>query len=227
MNRPIFTMLSIAFSLSLQLGARQLTQAVWVYPQAGSDPVADAGARRTMIDNTAASDVTDLYVSVYQSTVNSAGRLMYPDASMADLIQQAHRKHIKIWAAYGAPDWPSLGCAVNSFPMRRMAEVNGCNGDTAGTALAANLETAVGEPPNRSTSAARRHDTESSCHLPGECRAVEQAALVAGDKLKHVLRMARHPLGSAPGQLGESHGNTSAGAAHSAASLSTAIRIRT
>ncbi len=127
MNRPIFTMLSIAFSLSLQLGARQLTQAVWVYPQAGSDPVADATARRTMIDNTAASDVTDLYVSVYQSTVNSAGRRMYPDASIADLIQQAHRKHIKIWAAYGAPDWPSLGCAANSFPMQRMAEVKAYN----------------------------------------------------------------------------------------------------
>lgn len=128
MNRPIFTMLSIAFSLSIQLGARQLTQAVWVYPQpSGLDPVADAPARRTMIENTAASDVTDLYVSVYQSTMNSAGRLMYPDASMADLIQQAHRKHIKIWAAYGAPDWPSLGCAANSFPMQRMADVNAYN----------------------------------------------------------------------------------------------------
>ncbi len=120
-------MLSIVFSLSLQLGARQLTHAVWVYPQTGSDPVADAAAQRTMIENTAASDVTDLYVSVYQSTANAAGRLMYQDAALADLIQQAHRKHIKIWAAYGAPDWPSLGCAATSFPMQRMAEVNAYN----------------------------------------------------------------------------------------------------
>ncbi len=83
--------------------------------------------RRTMIENTAASDVTDLYVSVYQSIPNSAGRLMYADTAIADLIQQAHRKHIKIWAAYGAPDWPSLGCAATSFPMQRMAEVNAYN----------------------------------------------------------------------------------------------------
>ena len=124
MKPLILPMLSIAFSFSLQLGARQLTQAVWVYPQPGSDSVSDAAARRTMIDNTAASGVTDLYVSVYQSTPNAAGRLMYPDAAVADLIQQAHRKHIKIWAAYGAPDWPSLGCAATSFPMQRMAEVN-------------------------------------------------------------------------------------------------------
>ncbi len=127
MNQRILTLIIFAFAVTTQLGARQLTQAVWVYPQPGSDSVADAPARRTMIDNTAASDVTDLYVSVYQSTMNSAGRLMYPDASMADLIQQAHRKHIKIWAAYGAPDWPSLGCAANSFPMQRMADVKAYN----------------------------------------------------------------------------------------------------
>ncbi len=123
MNRSVLTMLGIAFSASIQLGARQLTQAVWVYPQPGSDPVADAAGRRLMVDRSAASDVTDLYVSVYQSTPNTSGRLMYPDSSISDLIENAHRKHIKIWAAYGAPDWPSLG----SFPMQRMAEVKAYN----------------------------------------------------------------------------------------------------
>ena len=127
MNQRILTLLVFALSLAIQLDARQLTQAVWVYPQQSADPVADSIARRTMIENTAAGDVTDLYVSVYQSNPNAAGRLMYPDASIADLIQQAHRKHIKIWATYGAPDWPSLGCSASRFPMQRMAEVNAYN----------------------------------------------------------------------------------------------------
>ena len=123
------TLVTLAFAFTLQLGARELTQAVWVYPQqtGPSNPVSNAAARRTMVDNSAAHGVTDLYVSVYQSTSNLAGRRMYPDADMADLIQQAHRKRIKIWAAYGAPDWPSLGCSTNSFPMQRMSEVNAYN----------------------------------------------------------------------------------------------------
>ena len=127
MNRLLFTMLSITLVAGLQLGARQLTQAVWVYPQQSADPVADPVARETMIKNTAASGVTDLYVSVYQSTPNAAGRLMSADASIANLIQQAHRKHIKIWATYGAPDWPTLGCTADGFPMQRMTEVNAYN----------------------------------------------------------------------------------------------------
>jgi hypothetical protein len=123
------TMLIFAFALTTQLGARQLTQAVWVYPQQSDavNPVSDAAGRRTMVEKSAANDVTDLYVSVYQSVANSAGRLMYKDADIADLIQQAHRKRIKIWAAYGAPDWPSLGCSATGFPMLRMAEVNAYN----------------------------------------------------------------------------------------------------
>jgi hypothetical protein len=123
------TMLIFAFAITTQLGARQLTQAVWVYPQQSGpgNPVSDAAARRTMVENSAANNVTDLYVSVYQSSYNSSGSLMYPDADIADLIHQAHRRRIKIWAAYGAPDWPSLGCAATGFPMLRMAEVNAYN----------------------------------------------------------------------------------------------------
>lgn len=126
MNQRIVTILIFTAGMAANLGARQLTQAVWVYPQQSGpgNPISDPAARRTMVENSAANDVTDLYVSFYQSTPNSAGRLMYQDADIADLIQQAHRRRIKIWAAYGAPDWPSLGCSAISFPMQRMAEVN-------------------------------------------------------------------------------------------------------
>src|ERR1700736_728364 len=123
------TIFIFTFAFTIQLGARQLTQAVWVYPQqsGAGNPVSDAAARRTMVDNSAANYVTDLYVSVYQSNNNSAGRLMYQDGDIADLIQQAHHRRIKIWAAYGAPDWPSLGCSATGFPMQRMAEVKAYN----------------------------------------------------------------------------------------------------
>ncbi|GAC1423866.1 MAG: hypothetical protein NVSMB6_24950 [Burkholderiaceae bacterium] len=48
---------------------------------------------------------------------------MYSDADIADLITKAHLKQIKVFAAYGAPDWPSLGCGSASFPLQRMAEI--------------------------------------------------------------------------------------------------------
>jgi len=42
---------------------------------------------------------------------------------MADLIVKARAKGIQVWADYGAPDWPSLGTASTSFPMRRLNDV--------------------------------------------------------------------------------------------------------
>ena len=92
MNLRILTILMFAFAMTNPLGARQLTQAVWVYPQQGApDPVADPAARQAMIENTSAAGVTDLYVSVYQSNPNKAGRLLYAEPDIADLIRQAHR----------------------------------------------------------------------------------------------------------------------------------------
>lgn len=100
-------------------------QTLWVYPDQATagNTMTDPAARAALVENSAVSDVTDLYVSVYQSTPNSAGRLMYPDADMADLIQKAHAHRIRVWASYGNPDWPSDGCAATSAPLRDMAMV--------------------------------------------------------------------------------------------------------
>ena len=100
-------------------------RAVWVF----SDEVTNATDRLTLVQRSAASGVTDLYVSVYQPTPNAAGRLMFDDAAMLDLIDLAHHNGIQVWTAYGAPDWPSLGCASTAFPLQRMAEVVAYNKD--------------------------------------------------------------------------------------------------
>lgn len=113
------------------IGPAPLEHSVWVFanPLDPSNPVSDPAARQTLIARAAASRVTSLYVSVYRSSntqpTNTNSRRMYEDADIADLIARAHAStpSIKVFAAYGAPDWPSLGCAVTSFPMQRMQEV--------------------------------------------------------------------------------------------------------
>jgi hypothetical protein len=94
-------------------------QALWVYPDqgTGANTMTDPTARAALVENAAASDVTDLYVSVYQSTANSAGRLMYPDSDMA------HAQRMRVWASYGNPDWPADGCAATSASLKDMAMV--------------------------------------------------------------------------------------------------------
>jgi hypothetical protein len=103
----------------------QARQALWVYPDqgTGANTMTDPAARATLVENAAASDVTDLYVSVYQSTANSAGRLMYPDSDVADLISKAHSRRMRVWASYGNPDWPAEGCAATGAPLKDMAMV--------------------------------------------------------------------------------------------------------
>jgi hypothetical protein len=100
------------------------TQALWVFPvPAKPNPVTDIAARNTLIANSAASGVTDLYVSVYKSSPNGAGRLMYKDTALVSFIKAAHTKGMSVHAAYGAPDWPTFGCDPAGFPIRRMQEV--------------------------------------------------------------------------------------------------------
>lgn len=99
--------------------AAATTHALWVF----SDEVSTPANRATLVKRSAASGVNTLYLSVYRSTPNSAGRRMYQDSDMAQLIQLASDSGIRVWAAYGAPDWPKLGCAATAFPMQRMAEV--------------------------------------------------------------------------------------------------------
>lgn len=99
--------------------ARPLAHGLWVF----SDEISDQQHRVDLIARSAAVGVTDLYVSVYQYPPNDAGRRMYEDAAIADLISRAHRQQMNVWAAYGAPDWPELGCDPAAFPLQRMAEV--------------------------------------------------------------------------------------------------------
>jgi uncharacterized protein (TIGR03437 family) len=98
--------------------------ALWVYSVSSlPNPVTDMPTRDTLIQNSSASGVNMLYVSVYSSTPNSAKRYMYPDSDTSDLIAKAHAQGIQVYAAYGDTDWPTLGCAASAFPMERMAEV--------------------------------------------------------------------------------------------------------
>lgn len=115
----------LIFIAALTLQAAPARQALWVYPDqgTGANTMTDPTARETLVMNAAASDVTDLYVSVYQSTANSSGRLMYPDSDMADLIQKAHALRMRVWASYGNPDWPTDGCAATASPLKDMAMV--------------------------------------------------------------------------------------------------------
>jgi hypothetical protein len=106
-------------------------QIVWVF----SDEVSSAGARQLLIDNSVGSGVDVLYVSVYQPTPNAAGRLMYADADLSALITLAHSAGLEVFAAYGAPDWVTLGCGAAAFPQQRMQEVIDYNTDNPTAAL--------------------------------------------------------------------------------------------
>jgi hypothetical protein len=122
-TRKYLVLLVVLTALSLvggaANGAAPATQALWVF----SDEVSDAGRRATLVERSAASGVDTLYQSIYRSTPNSAGRYMFEDSDLAALIRQAKSNQMRVWAAYGAPDWPTLGCAPAGFPMQRMAEV--------------------------------------------------------------------------------------------------------
>lgn len=103
----------------------QTGHAAWVFAPVTSatNAISNPVSRQALIDKSVASNVTVLYLSVYRSQLNAAGRLMYEDVDVADLIAKAHAKGIQVWAAYGAPDWPSLGCDVSGFPMQRFNEI--------------------------------------------------------------------------------------------------------
>lgn len=101
---------------------------MWVF--GGStvpDPVSDPAGRSNMIVRSSNDGVSELYVSVYQSTDNANGRRMYEDDDMAAMISAAHLVGQEVWAAYGAPDWPTFGCTAGDFPVQRMAEVAAYN----------------------------------------------------------------------------------------------------
>lgn len=134
-------------------GPFHATHAVWVFPSvSGPDPVTDPAARQTLFANAAASGVDVLYLSIYNSIPNSAGRLMYEDAAIAAFVTQAHSLGMRVLAAYGAPDWPAIGSNPGDFPLSRMAEVVSYNTANA----AAKLDGVVLdiEPPEPQSAAA-------------------------------------------------------------------------
>lgn len=103
-----------------------LQRSMWVFGDSLTpNPVSSASGRSTLIGQSQVASIDELYVSVYQSTPNVNGRLMYEDGDMAAMIALAHAGGQEVWAAYGDSDWPTLtaGCTGASFPELRMAEV--------------------------------------------------------------------------------------------------------
>ncbi len=121
----MMAMLSAAVQ-SAQAASLGSINALWVY-KAGSLPnaVTDQATRNTLIQNGSASGVNMLYVAVYGSTPNSAGRYMYDDGDVAAFITAAHGKGMQVYAALGDADWPSSGCAVSGNPYKRFTDLAG------------------------------------------------------------------------------------------------------
>ena len=96
---------------------KALVHALWVFPDTGvPNEVTDSILRQDLINRSSSSGVNALYLSLFQSSPNGAGRLMYEDGDVAVLITDAHAQGIEVWAAYGAPDWPIIGCDGTRFP---------------------------------------------------------------------------------------------------------------
>jgi hypothetical protein len=100
-------------------------RAVWVDTPAVTNYITEPNLRQNLVAQCAASGINTMYISVYQSTANSTGHLMYDATDLAGLISLAHAQGIQVWADYGAPDWPALYAAQGSgsFPMQRVADV--------------------------------------------------------------------------------------------------------
>ncbi|MEP7213883.1 MAG: carboxypeptidase-like regulatory domain-containing protein [Acidobacteriota bacterium] len=108
--------------------AASQAKALWVFgASVVPNPVSDAAGRARLVADSSASGFDRLFVSVYQGTPNSSGRLMYTDSDMAALNTAAHAAGQQVWAAYGAPDWPGFACDSGAFPVQRMAEVAAFN----------------------------------------------------------------------------------------------------
>ena len=105
--------------------ANPALNALWVnsdqVPNPLSDPTGSASA--TLVTNAFASGVNMLYVSLYSSTPNSDGLLLYPDSAIENLINMAHGQGMQVYAASGTPSWPADGCATTANPMSRMSDL--------------------------------------------------------------------------------------------------------
>lgn len=103
--------------------------ALWVYKVSSlPNAVTDVPTRNTLMHNSAASGVNMLYVAIYSSTKNNAGRYMYDDSDVAAFVTSAHAQGMQVYAALGDADWPSFGCATDSTAYKRFADIVGYDG---------------------------------------------------------------------------------------------------
>jgi hypothetical protein len=120
--------LAFIYAEASSVRAQTIDQAMWVWPsQTDGTPVSDPTQRQALVQNAQASGVTDLYVSVYQTSASPQGRQMFADPVLADLIQRAHASKMKVWAEYGDSSWIGYSCTDSAFPVARMAEVTAYN----------------------------------------------------------------------------------------------------
>lgn len=92
---------------------------LWVFTDEKTDPQ----ATRRLLDYADDRSIDRLYVSVYREEPNENGRLLYSEDRIRHLISGAQDLGIEVWAAYGNPDWPEIGCGSEGFPCQRIREV--------------------------------------------------------------------------------------------------------
>jgi uncharacterized protein (TIGR03437 family) len=109
-------------------GPAAFVNALWVYSVSSlPNPVTDGPTRMALIQDSVASGVNVLYVSVYSSTPNSAGRYLYDESAIAAFITAAHTQGMQVYNAMGDPDWPSDGCSTSATPYGRFSDTVGYN----------------------------------------------------------------------------------------------------
>jgi uncharacterized protein (TIGR03437 family) len=126
LRRAGFAVAVLCGAVRIAQSAPSNTNALWVYSVTNlPNPVTDGPTRTALLQNSAASGVNLLYVSVYSSTPNAAGRYLYDESDIASLITQAHTQGMHVYTAMGDPDWPSDGCA--GTPLARFSDIAGYN----------------------------------------------------------------------------------------------------
>jgi len=98
-------------------------RALFVYPTATELADPTATWRTTLVARAVANHITDLYVSVYAPTDTH----LFDQGGIAALVAAAHAAGQRVWADYGDPDWPTLGCGTAAWPQARMADIAGYN----------------------------------------------------------------------------------------------------
>jgi len=117
-----------SFAENAPAAQQPAVNALWVYSVTSlPDPVTNSPAGIALMQNSSASGVNMLYVSVYSSTSNSQGRRLVNESSIATFVGMAHAQGMQVYAAMGDPDWPSDGCSTSNSPFARFSDIAGYN----------------------------------------------------------------------------------------------------